>query len=118
LPAYFAASDVFVHPNRVVDEADFEGFGLVFLEAAASGKPVIGGATGGVVEAVVDGVTGLLVGGTDAGELAAAIEQLAASADLRRRLGDAGRARVANEFTWEAAARRVEAIHAAVAAGE
>lgn len=118
LPACFAAADVFVHPNRIVDQADFEGFGMVFLEAAASGKPVIGGATGGVVEAVVDGVTGLLVGGNDAGEIAAAIETLASSPELRRRLGDAGRARVVAEFTWETAARRVEQIHAAVAAGD
>ena len=51
LPAYYAAADLFVHPNRV-DGTDFEGFGIVFLEAAASGLPVIGGATGGVPEAV------------------------------------------------------------------
>jgi phosphatidylinositol alpha-1,6-mannosyltransferase len=117
LPSYFAAADIFVHPNRVVDEADFEGFGMVFLEAAAAGRPVIGGATGGVVEAVADGVTGLLVGGTEVDELAVAIETLALSAELRHRMGSAGRARVTTDFTWEAAARRVEQIHAAVAAG-
>jgi phosphatidylinositol alpha-1,6-mannosyltransferase len=116
LPSYFAAGDIFVHPNRIVDSADFEGFGMVFLEAAATEKPVIGGATGGVVEAVVDGTTGLLVGGTDPDELALAIERLARSPDLRQQLGRAGRARVLTDFTWDSAARRVEQIHAAVAA--
>jgi phosphatidyl-myo-inositol dimannoside synthase len=114
LPRYFAACDIFVHPNRVVDRSDFEGFGLVFLEAAACGKPAIGGATGGVTEAVQDGITGLLVSGTDAEELAGVIERLARSPELRARLGQAGRDRVRDFFTWETAARRVEAVHARV----
>jgi phosphatidylinositol alpha-1,6-mannosyltransferase len=106
LPAYYAAADIFLLPNRV-EEGDFEGFGIVFLEAAAAGKPAIGGRSGGVAEAIEDGVTGLLVGGTDVDELAAAIRQLAASPALRARMGEAGRARVLREFTWERAAGRV-----------
>ena len=110
LPHYFAACDIFVLPNRV-DQGDVEGFGIVFLEAAASGKPAVGGRSGGVPEAVADGVTGLLVGGTDAEELAATIARLMDSEALRRSLGEAGRARAVREFGWESAAERVATIH-------
>ena len=88
-----------------------EGFGIVFLEAAASGKPTIGGRSGGVPEAVADGVTGLLVGGTDVEELATTIGRLMDSESLRRSLGEAGRARAVREFGWESAAERVATIH-------
>ena len=110
LPHYYAASDIFVLPNRV-EQTDLEGFGIVFLEAAASGKPAVGGRSGGVPEAVADGVTGLLVGGTDVEELAATIARLMDSEQLRRRLGDAGRERAVREFGWDCAAGRVSTIH-------
>ncbi len=116
LPQYFAAGDIFVLPNRV-EHNDVEGFGIVYLEAAASGKPAIGGRSGGVPEAVAEGVTGLLVGGTDVEELAAAIARLMDSAPLRRSLGDAGRARAVRGFSWDAAAERVLACHQRLAAG-
>ena len=115
LPRYYAACDVFAHPNRI-EGTDLEGFGLVFLEAAASGKPAIGGNTGGVPEAVQDGETGALVSGTDADELAGVIERFAGSPALGRTWGAAGRARVLREFTWERAARQVEAVHLDVVA--
>jgi len=110
LPAYFAACDVFLMPNRR-EGADIEGFGIAFLEAAASGKPAIGGTTGGAPEAVEDGRTGVLVSGTDAHELAGAIVRLAGDPDARRRLGHAGRSRVLERFTWDRAAAEVTAIH-------
>ena len=110
LPACYAACDIFVLPNRA-DGGDIEGFGLVFLEAAAAGKPAIGGNSGGVPEAIEDGVTGILVNGLDADEVATQIGTLAASADLRARIGAAGRARVLSEFTWEQAAATVTALH-------
>ena len=110
LPHYYAACDIFVLPNRV-EQNDVEGFGIVFLEAAASGKPTVGGRSGGVPEAMADGVTGLLVGGTDVEELAATIARLMDSESLRRTLGEAGRIRAVREFSWESAARRVSASH-------
>jgi phosphatidylinositol alpha-1,6-mannosyltransferase len=114
LPSYYAAADLFVLPNRV-DDGDFEGFGMAFLEAAAAGLPTIGGASGGVPEAIVDGETGFLVSGSDVDELAERIERLAVDADLRARLGRAGRARVERDFNWDRAARDVEGLHDLVA---
>jgi phosphatidyl-myo-inositol dimannoside synthase len=108
LPALYAACDVFLMPNRR-DGVDFEGFGIVFLEAAASGRPAIGGRSGGVPEAVDDGVSGLLVGGEDEEELAAAMRRLTYR-ELRSEMGAAGRARVVREFTWERGARLVSEL--------
>ena len=65
LVEYFRTCDLFLMPNRTLADGDTEGFGLVFREANACGKPVIGGRAGGVVEAVVDGESGFLVDGTD-----------------------------------------------------
>jgi len=109
LPAYYASADVFVQPNRV-EGSDFEGFGIVFLEAAASGLATIGGRSGGVPEAVADGVTGMLVDGTDAAELATTIRLLGASPELCARLGATGRTRVLRDFTWERAADAVRRV--------
>jgi phosphatidylinositol alpha-1,6-mannosyltransferase len=110
LPAYYAACDIFVMPNRV-DGVDVEGFGIVFLEAAATGRPTIGGRSGGVPEAIDENRTGLLVSGTDAPELVAALTHLAGSAELRTSMGAAGRARVVERFNWERAAADVTALH-------
>ena len=111
LPAWYAACDVFVMPNRS-DGVDFEGFGIVFLEAAAAAKPVVGGRSGGVPEAVEDGATGWLVDGESTAELVAVMARLASSPNERRRLGEAGRQRVLRSFTWDEGARRLAAVHA------
>jgi phosphatidylinositol alpha-1,6-mannosyltransferase len=113
LPLYYAASDLFLLPNRV-EARDFEGFGIVFLEAAASGVPVIAGRTGGVPEAVLDGHSGLLVSGEDAAELRHAMTILLENRDRRAAMGHCGRERVLREFTWQRAADQVGALHAQV----
>lgn len=110
LPAYFAAADIFCHPNRI-DGNDIEGFGIVFLEAAASGVPVIGGASGGVPEALEDGVTGLLVSGTSAEELTGVITALIDDPERRALMGRAGRRRAVEAFSWERGAAKVAEIH-------
>jgi len=115
LPAYYAACDIFLLPNRV-DDGDIEGFGIVFLEAAAAGKPVIGGDSGGVPEAVERDSTGLLVDGASVADVAAAIRQLALSEETRMRFGAAGRARARDQFSWQRAAAIVSALQTRLAA--
>lgn len=110
LPAYFAAADIFCHPNRI-DGHDIEGFGIVFLEAASAGVVTVGGNSGGVPEAVEAGVTGLLVSGERADELEQVLRSLVLDPDRRRAMGAAGRERAVREFSWDRAARLVEAVH-------
>ena len=110
LPAYYAAADLFVHPNRI-EADDFEGFGIVFLEAAAAGLAVIGGATGGAPEAVAHAATGWLVSGTSVDELSHVLVELGRSPERRRAMGEAGRLRAQREFSWDRAAEQVRAIH-------
>ncbi|HEX5473156.1 MAG TPA: glycosyltransferase family 4 protein [Vicinamibacterales bacterium] len=113
LPRYYAACDVFLLPNRI-EQRDIEGFGIVFLEAAAAGRAVIGGRTGGVPEAVADGLTGVLVSGTDVDELACVVRRLVCDRALAQRLGRAGRERVLKAFTWDQTAERIRAVHEGV----
>lgn len=85
-----------------------EGFGIVFVEAAASGVPVVAGRSGGADEAVEDGVTGLVVGRPDEpGEVALALRQLLADEELRRRMGARGRARAERNFDYDVLAPRL-----------
>jgi glycosyltransferase involved in cell wall biosynthesis len=77
-----------------------EGFGVVCAEAMAYGRPVVAGATGGLLDLVVDGETGLLVPPRDVGALREALERLLGDRDLRRRLGAAARERIRERFAW------------------
>ncbi len=78
-----------------------EGFGVVCAEAMAHARPVVATDVGGLRELVVDGETGLLVPPGDVPALRSAIQCLLGDAELRRRLGEAGRARIAEHFTWK-----------------
>ncbi|MBI1321034.1 MAG: glycosyltransferase [Candidatus Hydrogenedens sp.] len=97
----YHACDVFALPNGEDANGHVEGFGLVFAEAAACGRPVIAGDSGGAREAVLHGETGYLVPPGDADALAEALIRLLTDGALRERLGNAGRARVAEELNWE-----------------
>ncbi len=111
LPAIYALSDVFVMPSRQdVETSDVEGFGLVFLEANACAKPVVGGHSGGVPEAIVDGVTGLLVKPHDPEDIANALRRLLDDGDLANRLGWQGHLRVVRDFDWTRVGGRVQEI--------
>jgi phosphatidylinositol alpha-1,6-mannosyltransferase len=93
--------DVFLMPSRECqDSGHVEGFGIVFLEANACGKPVIGGTSGGMPEAIEEGKTGLLVDPEYIHGLAKAILRLLNDAPLARQMGQYGRRRVLEKFNW------------------
>jgi len=96
---WYNASDIFIMPSRNI-AGDFEGFGIVYLEANLAGKPVIAGRSGGVGDAVVDNLNGLLVDPLDTGQIASAIINLAKNPELRQKLGGEGRERAINDFNW------------------
>jgi phosphatidyl-myo-inositol dimannoside synthase len=98
--ACYCGSQLFVMPNRMMPNGDVEGFGLVFLEANAWGLPVIGGRSGGAVDAISDGETGFLVDPESMTEVGERILKLLQDGELRARMGDAGRERVRRDFTW------------------
>ncbi|MGW6914168.1 glycosyltransferase family 4 protein [Kitasatospora sp. NPDC054939] len=106
---YYAAADVFAMPCRTRRAGlEAEGLGIVFLEAAAAGLPVVAGRSGGAPDAVLDGVTGAVVDGRDPTAVAAAVGRiLAATPADRARTGTAGRRWVREEWSWEASARRL-----------
>ncbi|WP_417451199.1 glycosyltransferase family 4 protein [Kordiimonas sp.] len=91
LPSLYASADLFTMPNRTMPDGDTEGFGLVFLEAAAAGTPSVGGRAGGAVDAIIDGETGLLVNGDDPNAIAFALTELLTDEVRRLQLGDAAR---------------------------
>ena len=88
-----------------------EGYGVVAREAAAWGRPVVASAVGGLLDAVEDGVTGLLVPPRDVGALRAALERLLGDAALRGRLGAAARTKAERELSFATAAERLEAAY-------
>jgi phosphatidylinositol alpha-1,6-mannosyltransferase len=109
LPAYYAAGDVFAMPCRTRHLGlDVEGLGIVYLEASATGLPVVAGRSGGAPDAVRPGETGVVVDGTDERQVAHALERLLLDPDQRARLGAAGRAWVSEQWTWEHAVRRLQ----------
>jgi glycosyltransferase involved in cell wall biosynthesis len=99
----YAAADVLALPS-------FEGFGLVYLEAAFHGVPGIGLDTGGSLDAIIPGETGLLVPPDDPQALAAALQRLRADPALAHRLGDRARDRVVSEFSDETMVDRYERL--------
>lgn len=103
-------ADLLAMPSRLPGPGRAgEGFGIVYLEAGAYGKPVVAGNVAGALDAVVDGETGLLVDPTDPRAVAGAITCLLCDRDLARRLGAAGAAR-ARMLAWPAIAERVQAL--------
>ncbi|MBU6309321.1 MAG: glycosyltransferase [Planctomycetes bacterium] len=110
LQQHYADADLFVLPSR------FESFGLVLLEAMAFGLPLVASAIGGITE-IVDDAVGLLVEPGSVESLAGALVRLCDDASLRRRLGAEARARFAERWSIEAAARRTAATYADFADG-
>lgn len=104
---YYAAADVFVMPCRTRKAGlEAEGLGIVFLEAAACGLPVIAGNSGGAPDAVLDGVAGAVVDGRSVRAVAEAVTLILRAPD-RAAIGAAGRRWVQQEWSWEASARQL-----------
>jgi len=104
LAACYDACEMFALPSRG------EGFGLVYLEAMAHSKPVIGGAHGGAPEVIEDGVTGYLVPHGDAAQLATSIETLLSDPAMAQKMGGRGRQRVEREFRFSVFAKSLKRI--------
>jgi len=108
LPAHHALADVFAMPCRTRGAGlDVEGLGIVFLEASATGVPVVAGRSGGAPETVLDGETGVVVDGWDVGAIAASVSDLLAAPDRAARMGEAGRRWVVDNWQWSGKAQRL-----------
>jgi len=111
LPACYAAADLFILPAREIPaEDEVEGFGIAYVEAAASCVPSIAAVSGGVADAVVDGVSGVLVAPNSPDAVAAAAVRLLSDPVLRARLGHDGRALVQQNLNWDRAAAEITRI--------
>jgi len=98
--AWYSICDCFIMPSRVI-EGDYEGFGIVYLEANLAGKPVIAGRSGGIQDVVKDGINGLLVNPESIDEICETIVKLAHDKDLRNKLGDNAKKFVVENFDWK-----------------
>lgn len=112
LPMHYGAADVFAMPCRTrLGGIDVEGLGIVFLEAAACGLPVVAGDSGGAPEAVVDGTTGYVVDGRSVGAVAEHVGDLLADPQRATSMGAAGRDWVTSRWSWGSAVHTlVEAL--------
>ena len=99
LPRWMNACEVFAMPNREIN-GDNEGFGMVFIEAAACGKPSLAGEAGGTAAAVLNEITGLRVDGASLEAVTAGLRRLLNNVAWATELGEAGWIRVSNEFSW------------------
>ncbi|MDQ3432127.1 MAG: glycosyltransferase, partial [Actinomycetota bacterium] len=108
LPSYYAAGDVFAMPCRTRRRGlDVEGLGIVYLEASATGLPVVAGESGGAPDAVLDGRTGHVVDGRDERAVGDRITALLLDPDRARAMGAYGRAWVTREWRWEVLAEQL-----------
>ncbi|XRQ02977.1 glycosyltransferase family 4 protein [Actinomadura welshii] len=111
LPAHYDAGDVFAMPCRTRRRGlDVEGLGIVYLEASATGLPVVAGDSGGAPDAVLDGETGLVVPGRSVARVAQAVTGLLADPGRARAMGEKGRAWVEREWRWEVQAARLDGL--------
>jgi phosphatidyl-myo-inositol dimannoside synthase len=111
LPAHYDAGTVFAMPCRSRHAGlEVEGLGIVFLEASASGLPVVAGRSGGSPDAVRHGETGLVVDGTSTTQVAGAVAGLLQDPDRARAMGAAGRDWVQREWRWDVLAARLRAL--------
>jgi len=110
-PAYYDAGDVFCMPTRTrLGGLEPEALGICYLEAAATGLPVVAGDSGGAPDAVLDGENGMVVDGRDVGQVANRVATLLADHELARRFGERGRAWVGERWRWDDLAERLQRL--------
>jgi phosphatidylinositol alpha-1,6-mannosyltransferase len=111
LPAHYAAGDVFAMPCRTRNRGlDVEGLGIVFLEASATGLPVVAGRSGGAPDAVLPGRTGYVVDGGSVDHVTRRVAKLLHDRDAARAMGGCGREWVERSWGWDVAAQRLDAL--------
>ncbi|MDJ1135381.1 glycosyltransferase family 4 protein [Streptomyces iconiensis] len=111
LPAHFGAGDVFAMPCRTRRGGlDVEGLGIVYLEASATGLPVVAGDSGGAPDAVLDGETGWVVRGGCPSEAADRVVSLLRDSSLRARMGERGRHWVESRWRWDLLAEKLRGL--------
>jgi phosphatidylinositol alpha-1,6-mannosyltransferase len=111
LPACYDAGTIFAMPCRTRRAGlDVEGLGIVYLEASATGLPVVGGDSGGAPDAILDGETGYVVPGRDVTALAGRLTRLLADPAGAAAMGDKGQAWIEREWTWDLVAGRLQRI--------
>ncbi len=111
LPAHYAAGDVFAMPCRTRRGGlDVEGLGIVYLEASATGLPVVGGDSGGAPDAIAQGESGYVVPGRDVDALAGRLIELLTDPVTARSMGEKGRAWVERDWSWDLSAARLRSI--------
>jgi phosphatidyl-myo-inositol dimannoside synthase len=111
LPAYYDAGNIFAMPCRTRRAGlDVEGLGIVYLEASATGLPVVGGDSGGAPDAIIDGETGYVVPGRDTAAVAARVGALLADPAGAAAMGEKGQAWVEREWAWDLVAERLQRI--------
>lgn len=109
LPLFYQAADLFIMPNRDIN-GDVEGFGIVFIEASASGIPVIGGKSGGARDAIEHGSSGVLVNPVDVEEISNVVIQILSNESSLSNMGRLGRQMVEDKYSWERATTEVEKV--------
>ncbi|NDK89674.1 glycosyltransferase family 4 protein [Gordonia desulfuricans] len=111
LPAFHASADVFAMPSRTrAGGLDVEGLGIVYLEASASGVPVVAGDSGGAPETVREGITGTVVDGTDVPALALAVISILSDRQAAAEMGRQGRLFVEQQWQWTQQAARLRQL--------
>ena len=111
LPAYYDAGDVFAMPCRTRRHGlDVEGLGIVYLEASATGLPVIGGDSGNAPDAILAGETGYVVPGRSAAGLVNRLAELLTDPAGARAMGEKGMAWVDQEWRWDLVSQRLQRI--------
>ena len=103
--------------NRELEDGDLEGFGIVFLEAGACSKAVIGGSSGGTADAIRDGETGLRIDASKESEIVSAVLELAHDPERCRRMGETGRQVVCEDYTWDTITERIQEVTQSVLDG-